>query len=539
MSRTKRLNFPSLTLPCLLACQTAVWAAGPVNPFLSAPVYGVTHFDSGQSDVHPYAVKRGTFRVDLAKQARIPAGPINPMNVAAAQPGFMWAVSSESVCYVDARRGGWKALARMSLPGARNIDEAARNKLLTPRYETEEQVVGLAKEALGPRPANLLTGGTYSLADRDNVLYLNSGTVIHAIGLKDPRRPAAGIEVKRSVDAKTFFTPVEFFPGTGASVNVVGLALTYDGQLVVGSTAAIAVVDRDFVKPAAVYTLPAGQIISNSFAVDDDNGIYVASGSVQAKQGGLMLRVQWTGSELSTDEADGGWSSPYEGGNWPPAIKFGTGTGSTPTVMGFDKDKDRLVVITDGADRMHIVAFWRDQIPSEFEQRPGTKSRRIADQMAITAGLPADAPWVQSEQSVVVNGWGAFVVNNIVPKGHQDKIIDVLLNGPVIPSPHGMERVRWDPLSHHWRPVWSRGDQVSNSMVPVASSASGMVFVNGYTPKDGWEVTGLDWNTGKTVHRTILGHGNLGNGAYALLQHLPGGDLLFNSVGGPIRVRAR
>jgi hypothetical protein len=34
-------------------------------------------------------------------------------------------------------------------------------------------------------------------------------------------------------------------------------------------------------------------------------------------------------------------------------------------------------------------------------------------------------------------------------------------------------------------------------MVPTVSSASNIVFVNGYTKQDGWEVTGLDWNRAK------------------------------------------
>ena len=46
----------------------------------------------------------------------------------------------------------------------------------------------------------------------------------------------------------------------------------------------------------------------------------------------------------------------------------------------------------------------------------------------------------------------------------------------------------------------------------------------------------MDWTTGQTVHRTIFGQDNLGNGAYALIQFIENGDLLFNSVGGPIRV---
>ena len=62
------------------------------------------------------------------------------------------------------------------------------------------------------------------------------------------------------------------------------------------------------------------------------------------------------------------------------------------------------------------------------------------------------------------------------------------------------------------------------------------MLANGFTAKDGWEVTGMDWATGKTVHRTIFGPDNRGNGAYALVQLLPNGDLLFNSIDGPYRV---
>jgi hypothetical protein len=35
---------------------------------------------------------------------------------------------------------------------------------------------------------------------------------------------------------------------------------------------------------------------------------------------------------------------------------------------------------------------------------------------------------------------------------------------------------------------------------------------------------------------TIFGQTNFGNGAYALIQFLANGDMLFNSVGGPFRV---
>lgn len=43
--------------------------------------------------------------------------------------------------------------------------------------------------------------------------------------------------------------------------------------------------------------------------------------------------------------------------------------------------------------------------------------------------------------------------------------------------------------------------------------------------------------SGATRHRSILGKNNRANGAYAIIQYLANGDLLFNSVAGPIRVK--
>jgi hypothetical protein len=128
------------------------------------------------------------------------------------------------------------------------------------------------------------------------------------------------------------------------------------------------------------------------------------------------------------------------------------------------------------------------------------------------------------------------VVNNLIEEGHPDRIIDVLTVGPVHTPPRGVEKIVWNPKENRFYSAWARGDVVSISMVPLASSGAGAVFVNGYSAADGWEVTGLDWETGKTVSRTIFGQSNKGNGSYAILQFLEDGDMLFNSVIGPYRI---
>jgi hypothetical protein len=336
---------------------------------------------------------------------------------------------------------------------------------------------------LGAHPEAITSSGLYTVADVDNTVYVNAGTVICAIGLQDAANPTTGLEIKRTLDTAQCFTPMEF-PGYGAAVRLIGMSLTYDGYLIIGAFNGVGVVDRALTKTPVIYNIEPGQLITNSFSVDENNGIYVASGSMRTLGDGILRKLVWTGSTLSDAETDGAWSSAYDGGNWPPAVK--ASTGSTPTLMGFGPDEDHLVVLTDGVDRMKVVAFWRDEIPPDFVQKPGTKSRRIAGQIQVTAGLPPDTQWVQSEQSVVVNGWGTFVVNNMVPNGHKDKLIDVLINGPVIAPPQGMERVEWNPQTREWRSVWAHGDIASTSMVPMATSASNIVFVNGYSRADGW-----------------------------------------------------
>jgi hypothetical protein len=90
--------------------------------------------------------------------------------------------------------------------------------------------------------------------------------------------------------------------------------------------------------------------------------------------------------------------------------------------------------------------------------------------------------FIQSEQSIVVNGYGAFVVDNIRPQGAKDKMVDVFTGGPVFSraaSSGGMGPT--DPRMAFG--VAPRADVVGTSMVPAVSSASNSVST-------GWELTG-------------------------------------------------
>lgn len=500
------------------------------NPYLAAEHYSITHFNSAQTDAFPYAVADGTFRVDPMQAEGGWSGPVNLMTLSAAVDGYMWGMSSDRVSYYRTSNGAFTKLGEAGLPsGTMKTDEQLR--ILTDKYENVSDLYNAIVPFLGTNPMFAIASGNYVLCDKDNYAYSNIGTTIARYCLVDPKNPDAGIKLDKQFDVQG---------SVGGAKSLVGVIMSYDGHLVVAYNKGIAIVDRNLTQVIDSYQLPADQVLSNSISIDEHNGIYLASNSNVENGKGLMQKIILKNGKLSTSEADGAWQSAYDGGPMAPSIKMGYGTGSTPTLMGFGDDEDKLVVITDGAKRMKIVAFWRDNIPSDAKEVVAGNPR-IAGVRPITCGLPESTEWIQSEQSVACAGYGAFVVNNILSGGATtgDKVVDVLAIGPLIETPRGAERLQWNTAENCWETVWTRADISSPSMIPAISTTSEMVFVNGYSQADGWEVTGLDWKTGETRHRVIFGDTSRGNGTYAIIQYLENGDLLFNSVSGPFRVKLK
>jgi hypothetical protein len=506
------------------------------NPFLSADIYGVTHINPAKQNSIPYRIPLKTQNVDLDSLKPVWGGPVNNATYASATPGFFWSVSTDRVALIDARGESWKRVAEIDLPGTKRRSSDDLKKIVNYSYTDMKDSEAHLKSILGESPGSILPAGIYALVSNKDVVYANAGTIVSAIGRKDPEDVSKGLEIKAQFDTATIITPTSVF-GEPPKIGLVGMNMTYDGHVIIGALNGVAVVDTALKNGQFLGFNDDNQIATNSLAVDKDGGIYVATGSKKPRLPGVMHKLVWKKGKLSADPKDGAWKAKYDGGDWPPAIKAGTGTGSTPTLMGFGPHEDKLVLITDGANRMKLVAFWRDEIPASARKVEGALSARIADQKPVTAGISEQSSWLQSEQTIIVSGQGAFVVNNLIEEGHPDRIIDVMTVGPVHNPPRGVEKIVWNPKAKRFYSAWTRGDVVSVSMVPLASSGANAVFVNGYSKKDGWEVTGLDWETGATVSRTIFGHNNKGNGAYAILQFLEDGDMLFNSVIGPYRIR--
>ena len=121
--------------------------------------------------------------------------------------------------------------------------------------------------------------------------------------------------------------------------------------------------------------------------------------------------------------------------------------------MGTGSQQDKFVVITDGRELMNLVLFWRDEIPVDWQPIAPGKDIRIAAEVPITFGDP-NAKTSVSEQSVLVRGYGAVVVNNdynglSVPSWFPALANQLLVTLTNLPwwAPYGVEKFEWNPTT--------------------------------------------------------------------------------------------
>lgn len=379
--------------------------------------------------------------------------------------------------------------------------------------------IPLAKEYYGGGLA-----GVYYLLSSDNVLYVGGKDSILAYADVDPTDPQSEIVLKAE-----WQKPPEVTGGFN-SMN-----MTYDGWLIsITDDGWVVMINRDF---SEYHTLQltgaevaptwnqflldmghrqgAATWVRNGPAIDEEGNIFVPSLE-------HMHKIVWNGEKISKDPADGAWVEPYSN-KGPITVTFddvvdpstskpfsfenvNVGTGATSSLMGYGEE-DRFVVITDGDEVMNMVLFWRDEIPEDWQQLPNAPCRRIAGMQPANIGQD-DALAVQTEQSVVVGGYGAFVVNNAPANKPIKKVPDGAYIGlaghhPDY-TPHGVQKFEWDPTAKALKQAWINTEVSSVNSVPIVSNGSNRVYTVG--ARDGaWTLEALDWTTGQSSFHFLTG----------------------------------
>jgi hypothetical protein len=521
----------------------------------------VTHNDAGASDAVTFDGPREIGVVEASRVKRISTGllTINYAGLLRYPDGTeaTWNTNNNRVTKIRIDNGRWEELASLPIEGMNLLsprDIEAHLGAFDAALSEAELRDYLAKNLPYYAETQAREAGVYSLTDNRGQFYVLTRKNIQVFGQADPSDPRSPVVLLRKWeipswlkrDAEAQALMIKRLEGGGASVNdefrkgiamlrdiPLGINMTYDGHLVfsmVGGT--VAVIDRDFTSPPQFIKVH-GELFTNSLSVDAVGGIY-AVGDRE------MHKFVWKNGKLSNKVRDGAWSSPYDLTETPlPGVRGGgTGSGTTATLLGFGPGEDELVVIADGMPKMNIVAFWRNAIPKDHKQQPGTKSRRIAGQIAVRMG-GEEAPFIQTEASLGVAGPYVFALNGMAPENIKPDLDNLLVQGPFRTPPKGVEMFRWDHKANRFESLWVRNDtSTPAAIIPVLSTTSRQAYVMSWDQR-GWNITGLDFDTGKTETQMTLGRSQQFNGAWGILQLLPNGDVFIPGLAGPVRVTKR
>ena len=351
------------------------------------------------------------------------------------------------------------------------------------------------------------------MLDKDNTLYVGGSRQVVAYGDVEEGNPDSAIEEKRTWDIPTDGS----VPG-----SLVGFNMTFDGWIIlVTDLGALVAMSRDFQEIRTVMlnfseeapdynkwvdslNLRGQYWVRNPMAIDDEGSIYVASAN-------HMHRVMWLedDKDFSLDEEDGAWTVPYSNVRDEEAGRGGLGTGATPSLIGFGDDEDKFVVITDGDALMNMTYFWRDGIPEGWQAPPNALSNRVAGKLPANFG-DDQLEFAQSEQSVVVSGYGSIVVNNEarnVPEGTPPqafRLYSSFLGAEPLFQPFGMQKFQWDPKARKLTEAWANPELSSPNSVPYISRDSDLVYTVG--ARDGlWTLEGVDFCSGESSFHYVVG----------------------------------
>jgi hypothetical protein len=374
------------------------------------------------------------------------------------------------------------------------------------------------------------TSGIYAVLGSDGTFYQPLLNKIMAYGDAVEGDRNSKIEIKRE-----FTLPPEQLQKEWD--KIIGVTMLYDGHLAFATNyGLVGVVTRDFTEAKYLQiTDEDGELewVFNDITSDEHGGVYVVSHK-------RMHRVQWTGTELTLDEAAGGWSAPYGTGNDNPLpVQSLAGSGSTPSLMGTRVDDDRFVVITDGEKIMNIVLFWRDEIPEDWEQLPGTESRRIAAQVPVTFG-DENLERSFSDQSVLVRGYGAFVVNNELTEYSEVQATNIFTSGMKGIQPFGSEKFEWDPATRTLASVWTNDISFPNA-IPTMSGATGLIYSIGArdlgAEENTWTLEAVNWDTGASEWFLPIGELGRHNSAFAAVEVVEDRIIYYGTFFGLQRIR--
>ncbi|WP_405495404.1 hypothetical protein [Nocardia sp. NBC_00511] len=240
--------------------------------------------------------------------------------------------------------------------------------------------------------------------------------------------------------------------------------------------------------------------IENSFAVGNDGDVYIATNRE-------LLRF-----DAGTDGAPTvTWRTTYANSGQHKPGQVDDGTGTTPTILS-----GGYVAITDNADPMNVVVYRTD---------PHAAQRQVCAVPVFGAGAS------DTENSLISAGNALIVENNYGYTGPEA----TLLGKTTTP---GFARIDIDADGNGCHQVWANSTEAAPTVVPKLSLATGLVYTytKGDEVSDPWYFTALDFRTGATVFKQLVGTGPGFNNNYSGIAIGPNGTAYVGVIPGLIAV---
>lgn len=247
--------------------------------------------------------------------------------------------------------------------------------------------------------------------------------------------------------------------------------------------------------PTGSRVVDLGEEIANSFAVDEDGGVYVVSDAALYR-----LEAGPEGPRLA-------WRTAYDRGSRLKPGQLSQGSGTTPTLLAGGR-----VAITDNAEpRMQVLVL----------------DRATGDVACEVPVLPSGRS--ATDNSLVAVGDWLFVENNHGYAGPWSTMLGRTT------SP-GLVRVDADTCEVAWTSA-----EVAPTSVPKASAATGLLYVwatrRSRWGVTAWYLTAVDLRTGRTTFAQRAGTGPLFNNHYAAVTLGPDGSAYIATLAGLVRLR--
>ena len=532
----KRIVFLALCASIFFTAACSQKSAEPPkstsNPWFSNGVYPTTHWNTAQNDVSNVPLPTGKIRVDPANVDFTTNSLVNYGLGHVQLPdgkAIAWYSGPSSVGKLRIDGGRFEKLGEFNAPEGEafhlgpdrmesllaDLDAAGRD---------EAKLLSIFRPVLeGGYNASALTYGVYSVVDRDGFFYVNYGTRLYKLGDAEAGNPLSGIRVVDQFDISERLPDGVFVDGS----RILGVNMTFDGHLVLAFSGGIAVTDRNF-EGIDFLTFP-GEDVENSVAVDPNGGVYLPTSK-------KMYKFVWTGERLSRDSADGAWEAEYDVSDTKIPGVFSSGSGTTPTLIGMGEGEDMLVAISDYGDPAKVVVFWADDIPADFKQKAGTKSRRIADQVAVKINVRGTV-----ESSFVGFGNGFVAYNQLSPEpvvedGPNVLLTTILVVGFSRPTGTGIEKFVWNKSERRLESEWIDTNVPMTLAVPTYNQPTDTLYVHG-VENGVFGIYGLDWATGDQVSFIELGSSHKFQVFGGFTIPLNENEIWITGGYGPVRIR--